>query len=72
VTGLGFTSQDAKNFKAGDKLTVEFTLDDERKTEIYKDVIVRYIRQESVGCAFEEPEEPFGSHLGHYVMSDLK
>jgi hypothetical protein len=70
VTGLGFTSQDSINFKEGDKLTLEFTLDDERKTEISKDVFVRYICQELIGCEFEEREEPYGSPLGYYVMLD--
>ena len=70
VTGLGFNSQDATNLKLGDTLTVEFCLDDERKTVIYKDVIVRYINQDAVGCEFEEAEEPFGSPLGRYIMSD--
>lgn len=70
VTGLGFSTQDAKNFQVDDKLTVEFSLDDDRKTVIRKDVIVRYICQESVGCEFAEREDPFGSAIGFYIMSD--
>jgi len=71
VTGLGFTSQDAEYFKEDDKLTVEFTLDDDRKTKIRKEVIVRYRRQDSVGCEFNEREDPFESPLGNYVMTNL-
>ena len=70
VTGLGFTSQDPINFKPGDKLTLKFTLDDEQKTEISKDAVVRYIRQDLTGCEFTEREEPYGSPLGYYVMLD--
>jgi len=70
LTGMGFTSQDAENFNEDDKLTVKFTLDDEQKTEISKVAIVKYINQQSIGCEFEEKEEPFTSPLGNYVMSD--
>ena len=45
LTGLSFTSLDLKNFKVGDVLRVEFTLDDERRTEISNDIIVRDIRK---------------------------
>jgi len=58
--------------KIYDSNSEEFTLDDERKTEIGKEAIVMYSRQESVGCKFQEPEDPFGSPLGNYVMADFK
>ena len=70
VTGLAFTTLDVKNFKVGDELSLTFTLDDEHMTEISKDVIVRNVRERSVGCRFERAEEAFGSPLGYYIMSN--
>ena len=58
------------DFKVGDELTVKFYLDDEHNHEIDKDVIVREIRQRSVGCEFETLDElAFVGPLGHFVMS---
>ena len=70
VTGLSFTSLDLKNFKVDDELRVEFTLDDEHRTEISKDIIVKNVRKKSVGCEYDSAEEvAFGSPLGYYIMS---
>ena len=70
VAGLQFTSLDAQNFKEGDELTVEFALDDEHRTEINKEVIVRDVRKNSIGCEFERSDEfAFDGPLGFYVMS---
>jgi hypothetical protein len=71
VTGLAFSTFDEKNFNVGDELSIEFNLDDEYMTEFRKDVIVRDVRQYSVGCEFEKSEDAFGSPLGYYVMSNL-
>jgi len=71
VTGLAFTTYDARDFNVGDELSVEFTLDDEYKTEFRKDVIVRAVRHKSYGCEFEKSEDTFGSPLGHYVTQNL-
>jgi len=71
VTGLAFTTLDGKDFNVGDELSVEFTLDDEYKTEFRKDIIVRAVRHKSYGCEFEKSEDTFGSPLGHYVTSNL-
>ena len=70
VTGLSFSSRDLKNFKVGDILTVEFTLDDEYRSQIIKKIIIRDIRKNSAGCQYEDEEEvAFGSPLGYFVMS---
>ena len=71
VTGLAFFSVDIKKFKEGDELSIEFALDDEHHTQIKKDVIVRDVRQRSVGCVYERSEDAFGSPLGYYVMSNV-
>jgi hypothetical protein len=70
VTGLSFSSRDLKNFKVGDILTVEFTLDDEYRSQIIKKIIIRDIRKNSAGCQYEDEDEvAFGSPLGYFVMS---
>jgi hypothetical protein len=70
VTGLSFSSLDLKKFKVGDLLSAEFTLDDEHRTQISKKIVVRDVRENSVGCQYENEEEvAFGSPLGYYVMT---
>ena len=59
-----------QDFRVADELTVEFALDDEHRTEINKEVTVRDVRKNSVGCEFERSDEfAFDGPLGHYVMS---
>ena len=67
--GLAFSSLDVKNFQVGDELSIEITLDDEHRTEIMKEAIVRGVRPNGIGCEFEGANESFGSPLGYYVMS---
>jgi hypothetical protein len=69
VIGLAFSCLDAPNFKIGDDLSVGFTLDDEQKTAIRRDVVVRNIRKQRVGCEFEIYDEAFFGPLGVYVNS---
>ena len=69
VSGLEFTSYDHKDFKVDDELTVSFTLDDEHLSEITKEIIVKDIRKNSVGCEFvRSGEMAFDGPLGFYVM----
>jgi hypothetical protein len=70
VSGLEFSSLDVHTFKVDDELTVEFTLDDEHRSHITKDVVVRAVRETSVGCEFERGGEfSFDGPLGFYIMS---
>ena len=70
INGLEFTSYDAHDFKVEDELTVTFNLDDEHMTEIRKDVIVKDVRRNSIGCEFERSGDfAFDGPLGFYVMS---
>jgi transcription elongation factor Elf1 len=66
MTGLAFTSYAVKKFIEGDELSITFNLDDSRRTEISKNVIVKDIRQNSVGCVYESAERAF-SPLGYYI-----
>jgi len=70
VSGLEFTSYDAHDFKVDDELTVTFNLDDEHMTEIRKDIVVRDVRKNSIGCEFERAGDfAFDGPLGFYIMS---
>lgn len=70
VSGLEFSTLDTHDFKVEDELTIEFNLDDEQRSLITKDVIVRDVRERSVGCEFERGGEfAFDGPLGFYIMS---
>jgi hypothetical protein len=69
VIGLAFSSLDAPTLRIDDELGVEFVLDFEKRTDIKRDVIVRNIRQQRVGCEFELSGGAFDILLGQYVMS---
>lgn len=72
ITGLLFTCSNAHLFAVEDELTIEFMLDDEYKTVIKKEAIVRNIRESSVGCEFTDGNELFFTGpLGYYVMYAL-
>ena len=68
--GLEFSTMDIDKFKIGDEVTVSFILDNEDKTTIKKELIVRDIRENTIGCEFEKSTQyaPDGS-LGFYIMS---
>lgn len=70
VSGLEFSSIDVHRFQVDDELTIEFTLDDDHRSQISKDVTVRDVRKNSVGCEFERSGEyAFDGPLGFYIMS---
>ncbi len=68
--GLGFSQLDKNNFQLGDELSLKFILNDEHKTEIKKEVVVRSIRQNTIGCEFKKSEDSF-SPLGYHVINEL-
>jgi hypothetical protein len=69
VSGLELHTYDnIQNFSVGDEILVEFNLDDEHQTEISREVIVREIRKDSIGCEFSEHgsialDGPLGTYL---------
>jgi len=70
VSGLGFTSMDIDKFKVDDELTLKFNLDDEQHTEITKEVTVKEIRKNSVGCEYERGGDfAFDGPLGFYISN---
>jgi len=70
VSGLEFTCVDVSSFKVDDELTIQFTLDDEHRSEVRKEAIVRGVRTKSVGCEFPGAGEyAFDGPLGFYIRS---
>jgi hypothetical protein len=67
-TGFKLRLNVPRDFKAGDRLKVEFTLDDKRRTPIEKKVIVQNVNQNYVGVAFS-PNEPDDPALGFYLLA---
>ncbi|BBO93008.1 PilZ domain-containing protein [Desulfosarcina ovata] len=65
-SGLLFAVNSEPEFKTGDTLTVEFTLDDRDRSEIREEGIVKRIQANMVGIAFQTTDH-YGK-LGHYLF----
>lgn len=66
--GLKLKLNVERQFKGGERLRVEFHLDDKRHTFIQKEVIVRNVYKNLVGTSFS-PTEGDDPNLGFYLMS---
>ena len=66
--GLGFTTLDRMRVQLGDKLRVKFTLDKVPPETVEKDVIVRSIRDNYIGCEFADATGFTDRTLGFYLM----
>ena len=66
--GLGFTALDQIRAQVGDTLVVKFTLDKEPPEIIEKEVLVRTIRDNYIGCEFVEESGFTDRTLGFYLM----
>jgi predicted RNA-binding Zn-ribbon protein involved in translation (DUF1610 family) len=66
--GLKLKLNVERKFEGGEKLRVEFHLDDKRRTLIDKEVIVRNVHKNLVGTSFA-PTEGDDPALGFYLMS---
>lgn len=52
MSGLQFSVNNSPDFKVGDRITVEFSLDDWERTKIREEGIVRWIHANKVGIQF--------------------
>jgi hypothetical protein len=66
--GLKLKLSVERKFDNGDRLRVEFHLDDKRRTLVRKEVIVRNVFKNSVGTSFS-PSQGDDPSLGFYLMS---
>ncbi len=65
-SGIQFSVNSMPEFDVGDKLTIEFTLDDDERSQIRKTGIVQWIRSNSVGLDFQTTDH-YGK-LGRYLF----
>ena len=66
--GLGFTALDQIRAQGGDRLMVKFTLDREPPEIVKKEVVVRTILDNYIGCEFIEESGFRDRTLGFYLM----
>ena len=68
--GLAFATIDIDKFENGDEVEVSFKLDDQDRTTIRKEAIIRNIQKNIVGCEFEKLSQYAPNRaLGYYIMS---
>jgi hypothetical protein len=72
LIGLTFSSLENISINKGDELSMEFYLDDNYKTKISRDAIVRSNRPGYIfGAEFEKSSTVFDGPLGHYITHVL-
>lgn len=65
-SGVRFSVNSIPDFAVGDRLTIEFTLDDKERSQIREDGVVRRIQSNMVGLAFKNTDH-YGK-LGQYLF----
>ncbi|MBF0225066.1 MAG: PilZ domain-containing protein [Desulfobacterales bacterium] len=71
LTGVRVKFSVRREFKVGEKVSVEFNLDDKNRTLIRKEAVVRRIIGESVGLEFtsRNPDDKYDKSIGFYMFS---
>ena len=67
-TGIGFTTLSMHSLKKNDKIRIKFTLDDRKRSEIDKEIIVRMVNNEYISGEFADSDLP-DKALGFYLMT---
>jgi hypothetical protein len=67
--GLKFTADELEDIQSGDLLSVSFTLDNAKRSQIKRRVKVRYVNQDQAGTEFINPPE-YDKDLGFYLLPD--
>ncbi|SDP30053.1 PilZ domain-containing protein [Desulforhopalus singaporensis] len=68
LDGVAFKTPFAGKLKVGNRGEISFTLDDRKKTVVVKNVVVRSISNDVVGCQFVD-DKAYNTALGFYVRS---
>jgi len=66
LSGACFEIQGGHNVKIGQKGRIQFTLDDSKSSVFFKNVTVRSIQNNSIGCEFVE-DRAYEPALGFYL-----
>ncbi len=64
--GIGFTVSGKNRIEVGQTLSLDFTLDDKKKTRLKKEMIVQSIEGDFIGSRFSD-NELFEKELGFYL-----
>lgn len=65
--GMGFIAPFPQYIKIGQKLSVEFQLNDKQRTILTKTVIVKNVKKEHIGCEFDA-NQAFEKALGFFLQ----
>jgi hypothetical protein len=66
-SGIGFETYNPHDLVKGDAVRVRFALDDAKRSEIEREVIVRVVKDRYIGCEFSDPDL-YDKTLGFYLM----
>lgn len=66
--GVGFTVDTPHNIVAGQKIMLEFSLDNKKKTHLAKEAIIRSVKDDQIGCEFID-SKAFEKDLGFYLQA---
>lgn len=66
-SGVAFSVSGQHTIQVGQKVLLNFRLDDRKQTELTKKVLVKNIRDNSIGCEFINPNQ-IGKDLGFYLQ----
>ena len=69
-TGIGFSVSDGLELRVGQKLRLEFQLNDRKASIIVKDAVIRSVHDQIVGCEFDGRGELAGA-LGFYLQGGM-
>ncbi len=65
--GLGFTVSGIHSLRIGQRALVDFTLDNRKQSRLQKEVIVRSVDRNRIGCEFAH-QQAFEKDLGFYLQ----
>lgn len=66
-SGVGFSFSGKNRMTVGQKALLNFTINDRKQTELTKKVIIRRIKDNSIGCEFANMNQ-IGKDLGFYLQ----
>jgi len=67
LSGLRFKLNESKGLKVGDRVVVEFTLDDKQRSTIQKEAEIRSMKDLNMDCEFSDVD--LYGRLGPYLFS---
>lgn len=67
--GIKFTTRGWRDIHPDDVLTLVFTLDNGQRSEIDKQIIVKYVDKQTIGAQFSpEDQHSHQTEIGFYLM----